>query len=1272
MKHRIFFISLFISCFVSLNAQNINTSKVYQKGILKTKTKDTTQPQTAPVTYSSKNDTVLPVIKGKPNTYSYSTGKKALIKQQYIKRLTSKGKKRLKSTGNYETETDSLKLISSETDNLGFRHSKYRQYHKGVKVDGAILIIHEKNGTVTHINGNFFKGLDIDINPKLSIEKAYRKALKIMNIKDKEFNDSINYEIIITPINGIYEIQNFRLTYKFVINDFEKGESWNVYIDAHSGEMVNKISNTHYGSVTGNATTIYNGDQTITTDYSNSIYTLVDSTRNIFTYNGIGDTTWGLYGDKAILPPDSPTNFTDLDNNWQSGYFLSTITIESVSSSWWHTFLADETPDIYIKIFDGNNKLIWISSAVSNTNPTITFPNIYLFLSNPPYTLELWDYDAANDDDFGGQYTIPLLEGDNLYSDYGNSGIITIDSLGHPATDVHWGLIKTYDFFQSKFGRNSYDDNGKKILSWINPTFRSGWKNGDAFAFHLDYLGEAYDYMCYGLGNFLYNPVVSLDIVAHEFTHMVTNYTDDLKYQGESGALNEGFSDIFATCVEFYIKGTSANWNIGEGVTKHTPYLRSMSNPSSNQLVVTINNKELDWRQPSTYKTSPFWTNTDNIDDDHGGVHMNNGVFNHWFYLLSEGGSGTNDNDNSYNVIGIGKDKAIQIAYRMKLYYLTEISGFFDAYLQSLKAAEDLYGSNSTEWWEVKRAWYAVGVINTDPDKFCDGTVEISETSGTISDGSGGTDYAPNSSCKWLIKPVGATSITIDFTSFNTELDWDSVIVYSSINDGMAYAQLIWSGNTLPPQVNISGGAALIEFISDGSIQNSGWELNYSSTTVPTCHGYEILSDTTGTINDNSGTGDYGNNQTCLWIIAPPGAQTIGLDVTMLDTEQDYDGLMVFDGEPDFKNLTNHLGTFTGNTLPSDVYAFSGEMWVLFVSDPFITGDGFSANYFSSSEPYCQGTETYTEDFGFIRDGSGDSNYYHNSNCSWLIQPQDANSIRLEFTEFELEEAEEDGKSYYDYVSIYDGSDEFSSLLGKYAGNNLPNSVSSTGSSLFVKFSSDLRKQLNGFSAFYQTITPVYCNSNNTFTSSNDTLSDGSGLGQYGNNSDCQFLIQPPSADSIILNFIDFSTEKNYDGVIIYDGSDTTGIKLATLTGDTIPNPIVAQSGSMFLWFLSDETVRGDGWKATYNTKLVTQTPLISEDNKETGIHPNPTTGIIYLPGRIENQKVEITDVNGKKMSENKITSGKIDLNFLPSGTYLVKYQVSDKFVEEIIILMKK
>lgn len=205
--------------------------------------------------------------------------------------------------------------------------------------------------------------------------------------------------------------------------------------------------------------------------------------------------------------------------------------------------------------------------------------------------------------------------------------------------------------------------------------------------------------MYYGDGRSTFNPLASLDVCGHEIGHAVCEHTCNLTYQGESGALNEGFSDIWgahselATAFTLTIPGKST-WLIGEEVMRNGGALRSMQNPN------------LYW-QPDTYKGT-HWANTASAWDN-GGVHTNSGVLNFWFYLLSVGGSGTNDKGNAYSVPTIGMGKAARIAYATEQ-QLSPSSNFSVCRSVSIQMAKQLYGTNSAEARAVAAAWYAVGV----------------------------------------------------------------------------------------------------------------------------------------------------------------------------------------------------------------------------------------------------------------------------------------------------------------------------------------------------------------------------------------------------------------------------------------------------------------------------------------------------------------------------------------------------------------------------------
>ena len=248
--------------------------------------------------------------------------------------------------------------------------------------------------------------------------------------------------------------------------------------------------------------------------------------------------------------------------------------------------------------------------------------------------------------------------------------------------EAHWGTEKVYDYFLNEHNRNSFNNQGAKLQSWVN--YRTNYVN--AF-----WNGS---YMTYGDGNGTsYGPLTCLDVVGHEITHAITERTAGLIYSYESGALNESFSDIFGTLIEFEADPSSADWYMGEDANLTGNGFINMSNPNAKN-------------HPDTYMGTHWYTGS----GDYGGVHYNSGVQNFWFYLLAQGGSGTNDNNDAYNVAGLGTTKAGKIAFRNLTVYLTPTSNYAAARNGSIQAATDLYGANSNEVLQVQNAWCAVGV----------------------------------------------------------------------------------------------------------------------------------------------------------------------------------------------------------------------------------------------------------------------------------------------------------------------------------------------------------------------------------------------------------------------------------------------------------------------------------------------------------------------------------------------------------------------------------
>lgn len=255
----------------------------------------------------------------------------------------------------------------------------------------------------------------------------------------------------------------------------------------------------------------------------------------------------------------------------------------------------------------------------------------------------------------------------------------------------------------------------------------------------------------------------------------------------------------------------------------------------------------------------------------------------------------------------------------------------------------------------------------------------------------------------------------------------------------------------------------------------------------------------------------------------------------------------------------SHNGYYTLSNLNPGGMNFSNYCGAVLGMKPGVPKINFNTN------------DTLIEASGNFSDGSY-SNYYHNnSNCTWLISPTYAASIKIDFYTMDLESG--------DSVYIYNGNNNAALLIGAYSGNTLPPTIYSSSSQVFVAFISNSSDTAAGWSASYQS---EYCQSNNVLTSSSGTLSDGSGNELYNNNTSCEWLIIDSLQNQIVLQFDSFKTESGFDFVKIYDGNNSNGTLLGTFSGHSLPPILTATSGNMYIEFTSDGGVVDEGWSANY------------------------------------------------------------------------------------------
>lgn len=490
------------------------------------------------------------------------------------------------------------------------------------------------------------------------------------------------------------------------------------------------------------------------------------------------------------------------------------------------------------------------------------------------------------------------------------------------ATDAHWGAEMTYDFYWNHFNRNSINNNGFTLKSYVH--YNTNY--GNAF-----WDGQR---MTYGDGSNGNTPFTALDIAGHEITHGLTTFTADLIYQNESGALNESFSDIFGAAIEFDALGNSVgDWMMGEDLGF---VIRYMNNPGL-------------LGDPDTYLAGQWYTGT----NDNGGVHTNSGVQNFWYYLLVTGGSGTNDLGNAYSVAGIGHNDASAIAFRNLTVYLTTTSQYNDARFYAIQSAMDLFGPCSQQVVSTGKAWYAVGVgtpyqSNVDADFFAAATNSC-QLPFTVAF----NNYSSN-----------ATSYAWNFGDGSTSTAANPTHTYTTAGD---YTVTLQVSSTCGTDSKIE-----VDYVQVGPGQPCEIILPASGTaaTQTTCE---------GSLYDNGGpTGNYTDGAQSTITIAPASASSVTLNFALFDVEAGggsnciYDYLEVYDGPNTNAPL---IGKYcNSNNPPSSLTSTASSITLKFFADGGVTGAGFridwdcqlptsapEADFTVNSFESCQGTFTFTD-----------------------------------------------------------------------------------------------------------------------------------------------------------------------------------------------------------------------------------------------------------------------------------------------------------------------
>jgi len=733
----------------------------------------------------------------------------------------------------------------------------------------------------------------------------------------------------------------------------------------------------------------------------------------------------------------------------------------------------------------------------------------------------------------GGVETYDMNTGTSYYDavDFTDSDNIwtTTTNDDDAALDAHWSAEEFYDYLLDVHEYESYDGAGAPILSYVHygTDFYNAFWDGERMTYGDGNGGDA-------------GPLTSTEVVGHEIMHGVTEYTAALIYADESGGLNESYSDIFGVVLDYEINPLTANFLIGDDFSVSGTPFRNMGDPN-------------EYNNPDTYD-GLFW--------DFNEVHNWSGVQNFFFYLLSQGGTGTNDIGDDYDVTAIDMADAADIVWRALTVYMTPGTSYADARFFGIESAGELFGDCTPQQISTAEAWYAVGVGAP-----FDGAIQAN----FISDGN--YNCQTPATVQFTSTSTNATTYLWDFGNGDTSTEENPSVTYDNVGSYTVTLTVTTPGSGLCAGTDVMTQVDLI------TVTNTG------GPPVPTCSpGPGFPTDFTGVfnfefsaINNPTGSAQDGyQDYTCTFAAVVTEGLFYPFEITTGDNERvsmwiDLNGDGLFTGT----NELLYTSPFPTNIHSGEVLIPSPAQYDTSLRIRLKTAFSDTEVTDPCSSPQNGQVEDYTVSIG--------------QNTS----PPATNFVASES------------------VIVLGGTVDFTDLTQNIPTGwtwSFPGGVPATSTEQYPSVDYPTLGvypvTLTATNAFgtatemktdYITVTNIVTLCTNSFADSESGifLDSGGEGGNYSNGEDCGFLIDPGGcALEVTLDFTLFDLENGFDYLNIYDGEDVSAPLIGSYTGSNSPGTVTASSGKMFIRFTSDGSVVDPGWVANWTSVIATTPPV--------------------------------------------------------------------------------
>uniref|UniRef100_F7D8H4 Cubilin n=1 Tax=Ornithorhynchus anatinus TaxID=9258 RepID=F7D8H4_ORNAN len=453
----------------------------------------------------------------------------------------------------------------------------------------------------------------------------------------------------------------------------------------------------------------------------------------------------------------------------------------------------------------------------------------------------------------------------------------------------------------------------------------------------------------------------------------------------------------------------------------------------------------------------------------------------------------------------------------------------------------------------------------------CQGVVIANQSRGTLESIHFPLPYPQNERCNWSIQAPAGNAVNYTFSTFDLEDSDNCLIDYVELYDGPNRIGRFCGRNAPPPGGTTQARLHVLLHTDGVPSPNRGFQMQWS---VHGCGGE--LSGARGSLESPGYPDQYPASTECIWhITTTPGSSIL---LTLQDFNVEYHPNCNFDvlevyGGPDFRSPRLAQLCFPrARENPLRVSSTGNALTVRFKTDRSVSGRGFAATW-QEVPGGCGGN--FQVPRGEIHSPNYPHPYGRNSDCSWIIQVDGGHHVLLNFTDFDLDPQDS-------CVEVYDGPHATSELLLHRCGQQLPDSITSSGNTVVVRFQSGQATQHRGFWARFTEA----CGST-IITASSGAISSPTFPARHPSHQNCSWVVRARHPfNHISLSFTAFDLEGSVncsrDSVEVLDGASDDAPVQGRYCGSTLPAPVTSFSNSLIIRFVSYSILASKGFRAVY------------------------------------------------------------------------------------------